>query len=365
MSMPELDTMEWMVLGTLIATLVAAIFAFLQWRLLRSRKTENVALDQKYTQYRFDELPVLVSETRGIPPLQQLTEGMELNAKKRNLAEELYKIGLEQFNHYVNNRDGIIEKSRLEMESLANHLSESEISLAEGVARSLATVTDQKEREAAQKQYELFSLQCQFYADHKRTEIDIERRNARDSLRNIPRTDYTAVKSRIASGTVRLSELPVSWQEIRTLNDEMERPRLSGKPPKREFVHVKFLMAGNKSLEDKRAERDGDWIISNKHKVLVPYMEPAIECEFRSPDNPPVLTGKRVVVYTQDPDTEWDTEFWRQGGYLDQTYLRAKSETLPKQLWRAYRLRLLNRAAFILGSLLLIADIVLLAMKYL
>ena len=359
---------EWLMAAGTVAAIVMVVVAILAWLFPRGRRTETVALPQGYTQYRLTKLPALIHATSGVPCLKQLKAGMEPDAGKENLAERLYEIGLEQFNHYVNNRDGIIEKSRLEMESLANHLSESEISLAEGVARSLVTATDEEERDSAQKQYELLSPQCQSYADHKGTEIDIERRNVRDFFKNVPRTDYTAVKSRIASGAVRLEsvldDLPIPWQEIRTLNDEVERPRFLGKPPKREFLHVIFMTREWGKLEDRRAEKDGDWIISDKHDMITPYQDPVPQYRLMEQGKPPVLIGE-VVIINQDPLSEWDTEFWRQGGHLDQSYLRAKNGTLPEQLWRAYRRRQVNRIGWIAGTAILIADIILFVTLYL
>lgn len=363
--MDQLTLYEWLMGALAISALAITILA---WIFPKDRKAEDIAVSQEYSQFRFTELPALINDITGIPPLRQLTAGMKLDDKGMVLAEKLYKAGLAQFNHFVNNRDSIIEESRREMERLANHLGESEISLAEMTARTLATATDEKQQEAAQIQYELLSHEAQTYADHKRTEIDIERRNARDFFKNVPRTDYTSVKARIASGAVRLdailSDLPVRWQAIRTLNDKVERPPLKEKPPKQEFLHLKIMTEDRKLLEDERAERDGDWILSYKHDIVVPYQEPVplyVPVEW---GKPPVQKGE-VVVITKDPDTEWDTELWRQGGYLDQLYLRARTGRLPEQLQRAWRKRLLKRTGWVFFFLVAIVDIGLFVTLYL
>ena len=346
----------------------AVLVPLLAWLFPRRRNTE-ITISNSVVHFYLSEGPEssTIHSTNGVPTLQQLTEDIDPNAY--SLAQSLYEIGLEQFNHYVNNRDSVIEESRREIANLTNYLSGSEISAAEKMGILLATANSDEQRKEAQAQYNNLSPQAQIYAQCKHREYDAQRRIAKDLEKSIPRTDYTSVKSRIAAGDTPLTsivnELPVPWQDIRTLNSRPEKDRVTDKPPKREFVHVEFYTRERGILEDKRAERDGDWIISNKHKMLVPYMEPAIVYEFRNPNSPPVPTGKKVVIYTQDPGTEWETEFWRQGGYLDQTYLRAKKGKLPEQLRSAYRRRQINRVGWIAGTAVLIADIILFVTLYL
>ena len=66
-----------------------------------------------------------------------------MDAKRQGLAQAMYNLGLEQFNHYVNNRDGIIAEARDKMNELSNELDEAEISLAEEVGIALATAVDE------------------------------------------------------------------------------------------------------------------------------------------------------------------------------------------------------------------------------
>ena len=119
------------------------------------------------------------------------------------------------------------------------------------------------------------------------------------------------------------------WQEIVTINERAEPVQSTRKPPKREYVHVLFLTKDQGELEDKRAERDGKWLKSHKHGMIVPYQEPAECYGFVRGDRPPVPTGKRIVVIDSDPGTEWETELWRQGGYLDQQLSASQERTSP------------------------------------
>ena len=294
--------------------------------------------------------------------MDQLAEGIEMGPKAAGLARRLYATGLEQFNHYVNNREAVIEDARREMSSVRNSLSPSEIAVAESIGISLATSGDSEQRRVANSKYAELTPQGQIYAQHKRLEHDALERIARDLEMDVPRTDYTSVKARISSGDVPLSsitsELPISWQAIRELGDKVATFEETGKPPKREFLHVEFYTKERGLLEDKKAERDGKWIISDKHDTLVPYQEPIPLYEFVEFGKPPVQTGE-VIVIDQDPTSEWDTEFWRQGGKMDQTFLNARSGTTPEQLRKAYRRRQIRKASWIVAGVMSVVNIAL------
>ena len=252
------------------------------------------------------------------------------------------------------------------MANLANNLCQAELSKAADIGQSLAANEDCEQREAAQAQYRDLSPQAQIYAQHKRHEIDALRSIARDLETNMPRSDYTSVRARIASGTVKLdsilSELPVLWQAIRTLNEEVERPTVR-KPPKREFLHLMYMEQDRGLLEDKHAERDGNWIISRKHNLTVPYQAPVSKYILSAEGKPPVWNGQAVII-NQDPSSEWVTEFWRNGGDLDQVYLRARNGMAPDQLRSAYRRWLINRTIYMTTGVLLIVDTILLGAVY-
>ena len=294
--------------------------------------------------------------------MDQLAEGIEMGPKAAGLARRLYATGLEQFNHYVNNRDGVIEDARREMSSLRKSLSPSEVAVAESIGISLATSGDSEQGRIANPKYAELSPQGQIYAQQKRLEHDALERIARDLEMDVPRTDYTSVKALISSGDVPLSsitsDLPISWQAIRELGDKVETFEPTDKPPKREFLRVEFYTRERGLLEDKKAERDGKWIVSDKHDMLVPYKKPVPLCEFVEFGKPPVQTGE-VIVIDQEPTSEWDTEFWRRGGKLDQTFLNTRAGTTPEQLRKAYRRRQIRKASWILAGVMTVVNIAL------
>ena len=168
------------------------------------------------------------------------------------------------------------------------------------------------------------------------------------------RTDFTSVKSRIASGDATLdaitSELPIMWQEIMTINERAEPIKSTGKPPKREYVPVMFLTKDKGTLVDKKAERDGKWLHSHKHRMVVPYQEPIPAYKWIG--DFPVSTGKRIVVIDRDPGTEWETELWRQGGYFDQQYLLYRHGQHPEQLRKAHRARQIRKVEWTIAAVL-------------
>ena len=363
--MPDWTLHEWLVViipaGAAVIAMMTLMAALLAWRRPRRPRSDPSREIKRYEAYHGKEYPA-IHATSGVPTLSQLTDGVDLDARRLGLARRLYESGFAQFNHYVNNRDGMIEESRGQMARLVGGLGETEISKAESVGTSLAVIEDCEQGEADQSQYKHFSPQAQIYAQHKRRETEAIRSIARDLETNTPRTDYTSVKARIASGNVRLdsimSELPIAWQDIRTLNEKAERPKLNGRPPKRELLHLILMTRDQGELEDKRAEKDGNWIISNKHEIMVPNQAPVPTFVHLKEGAPPVRKSEAVVV-THDQGSQWETEFWRKGGRLDQVYLRAKSGSDPEQLWRAYRRRLVNRAAWVVCGALLIGDIIL------
>ena len=347
-----------------IAMLVVAVLAW-----LRPKRNANVIDTTELMSMlkAFSDPHVsTIHAVSGVPTLQQLTFGMELSPKDRGLAHVLYDIGLEQFSHYVNNRDGVIAEARQQMDCLRARISPLETQLAEDIGISLATAEGDELR-ITRARYDALEPSVKAYAQCIRREYEAEQSIARDLQNDAPRTDYTAVRSRIASGDALLesiaSALPVPWQEIMSIKDKIQPITSVVKPPKREFVNL--VMSTDKGvLRDKRAERDGKWVTSKRHNVLVPYREPVPLYEHRHSHRPPVRIGK-VMVVNRNHGSEWDTEFWRQGGYLDQTYLRCKSGTHPEQLRRAYRRRQAQRAGWTLVCVLVVANIVLFAMRFL
>ena len=242
-------------LATLVVAILMLIVGILAWRYPRDRQASiNIQSLIVINLHRVIESPVIHS-TSGVPTLQQLTKCVEMNAKRRQLAHNMYGLGLEQFNHYVNNRDGIIGDARDTMNDLRGQLSEADLSFAEEIGAALATKVGDDLRKA-QTQYDALSPHAQNYATSMRDEQRAFQSIARDHKKGVPRTDYTGVKSRIAAGDATLasitSELPIMWQGLLTLNERFEIIEPTGKPPKREYVHVMFLTRDRGVLEDKK-----------------------------------------------------------------------------------------------------------------
>ena len=348
-----------------IAMLVVAVLAWLCPK--RGANSIDINLVVSMPKAFPDPHGSTIHAVSGVPTLQQLTFGMELNPKDRGLAQALYDIGSEQFNHYINNRDGVIAEARRQMDCLRARISPLETQLAEDIGIRLATV-DGNELQRTRSRYDALEPPVKTYAQYRRREYEAEQSIACDLQNDVPRTDYKAVRSSIASGGVSLksiaSALPVPWQEIISINDKVQLIAPATKPPKRELVNLLMSTDDEGILQDKRAERDGKWVTSKRHNVLVPYREPVPLYEYRHSHRPPVRVGKAMVV-NRNHGSEWDTEFWRQGGYLDQTYLRCKSGTHPEQLRRAYRRRQAQRAGWTLVGVLVVANIVLFAMRFL
>jgi len=283
-----------------------------------------------------------IHATNGVPTLEQLIVGIDLDAKRMGLAERVYEIGLAQFNRYINNRDGVICNAKSQVDGLVKHLRAEEMICAKRLGLALAKSSNDEEESDVEEKYEELSPYAQIYAQHKRIESEALKQIAKDLEMNVPRTDYTAVKAQISSGVsdidTIMSDLPVPWREIRSLSKKVERPKATGKPPKREYLHVKFMTRDHGLLEDNRAEKDGDWIISDKQGYMVPYQPPADLWEVKEFGKPHIWKGKAVII-THDATSEWETEFWRQGGRMDQVYQRAARGESPEQLWSAYRRR--------------------------
>ena len=344
--MPDWTLFQWVIASFTAAALIVALLA-LRWP---RRPDSGLGREIRvFEPHQFNEFPA-IHATSGVPSITQLMERLQLDAKRSLVAQRRYELGLAQFNHYVNNRDGVIENARSQMASLARTLSYAEICKADEIGKSLTANQDQEQEESTQTQYRELSPQAQIYAQHKRRETETMRRIARDLETDTPRTDYTLVKARIASGNVKLdsivSELPILWQDIRTLDQKTARPKIERRPPKRELLHLRLMTRERGLLEDKHAEKDGNWIVSKRYGIVVPYQAPVSIRAHVKDGVPPVRNGQAVVI-TQARGSEWDTEYWRKGGRLDQVYLRAKNGMDPEQLRSAYRWRLITRAAWV------------------
>ena len=337
--MPEFTTYQWLTLAVPVAI---ALVTLVWQRVYRSRIDDAANIPKPFQTVQEPK----VTDSVGTPSLQQLIQGLKLNSKVKKLAESLYGLGLEQYNHPVNNRDRIIRESREITTELATVLSLDELKLADAIGRDTralecgATETQQPTASL------LLSPNARTYAHHKKREALVLDSVARDLEKNVPRTDYTFLKKRIASGESSLEaivdEIPIVWQSIQKLNEKSETPEVRGKPPKQERVVAEYHMSDGRVLRDKRAEIDGDWLTSHKYNFLTPCPPPTEIFHPTRLGRMPRKVGE-IREVRREPSNEWLTEFWRQGGYRDQVYLRARAGKLPHQLRRAYRRRQIRK----------------------
>ena len=346
--------------GIFLMSVVTVILAIRNGRKITQKETPGLPT-------YFNEESPKVSSISGVPTLEQLTQCISVDPKDRQRARWLYDMGLEQYNHYMNNRDGVLTASRLAMKELKTLISEADVSLADDIGMALAS-RNEDEHQNAHVRYEELKPEVQIYAQHRRREYKALQTIANDLRHNVPRTDYTSVRSRVESGAASLgaiiSELPIPWQELRNISATDRSKPIVSKPPKRVFVHTVFFSRDKGILEDKRAEKQGNWLYSHKFKRLTPYQEPLPVVEHTHPDRPPVPTGKRIAFILKEPGSEWATDFWRQGGYLDQQFILARDGRLPAQLRRAYRRRQLTSALWSAALTLAVLDIAMITLRF-
>ena len=362
MDVPAITTI---VIGLVAAAAAAGSFVVNYIHLRRIRAEDNSTITS--AMFSDSELPK-IHATSGVPTLEQLTRKTGLRPKQRRLARFLYNIGLDQYNHYVNNRDGIIAESRTAMVELRGQMSPTKVKLAEKVGIALTKFEGDSQRNA-KIQFDDLDPQEQIYAQHKRREHEALTTIAVDLGFDVPRTDYTSVRSLIEAGEVShdaiISELPYPWQELSTLNESYAGKRPSIKPPRREFIHLMIMTQENTYLEDERAERIDKWIHSGKFGFYVPYKEPTQVLEADDLAGPYAPTGEFVTVITEKMGSEWITEYWRNGGFADQQLRLAREGMLPEQLRQAYRWRLFSIGIRVLAAVLVSVDVVLLIALFL
>ena len=308
-----------------------------------------------------------IQSTGGVPTLEQLTQDIEIAPEYRWMLHDLYEIGLTQFNHEINNRDGILAESRKAMDELKVQLCSSEIERAEKVGIALSATNEDKQQQA-KSQYNNLDPLSQIYAQHKKYELATLKTIARDLEKKVPRTDFTSVKSRIKSGETSLhaimGELPIQWQDIRRIN-ECESPKPPAiKPKPRKFMRVEFIGSDGLHQIDKRVEIHGNWIESRKYGYIAPCeaMHPILSWEGRttSTSNP-----EYGLFINQAIGSEWMTELWRKGGFRDERYSQYRDGTSPDQLHRAYRNKQVSKILWIIIGAIGVIDIVMLAARFL
>ena len=340
---------QWLTLAVPIT--IAAATILWQWR-YRARLSDATTIPKLFHIYQDS----IMNDSAGTPSLQQLTQGMKLDAKTLRIAEALYELGLEQYNHPINNRDGIIQESRKVMVELAATMNLEQLRLADGIGRQAAASEDPQQEDIDL----ILSPAARTYAQHKKREWQTSESIANDLRKNVPRTDYTLLKDRISSGETKLEyvddEFPIIWESIRELNEKIEMPEVKNKPPKQAKVIAVFHTGDGRKLRDKRAEIDGDWLTSHTYNFLTPCPRP-IQIFHLNHRGEWTSKGKKIYEIRRDPSSEWLTEFWRRGGYMDDVYRRAKAGMLPRQLRQAYRRRIIRKVQWSLLAAGVIANI--------
>ena len=365
MSIPvDIAALNWQMIGA-IAAIAAVIVSIVAWRWPRGANQAAGVLGIR--PFANTDYPN-IHATNGVPSLDQLLAGIDLDPLGMRVAMELYASGLAQYNHYLNNLDGVIAEAHSVTSELKGDLSGDELHLAEQVGIGLAS-SQEEERCKAQSEYEYLAPKVQIYAGYRHREHAAQKAIASALRHNLHRTDFTSVKKRIASGDVPLpavvSELPITWQDITAMHRKAEYQEPKEKPPKRERIHAIFVTSDMSVLEDKCVERDGNWMSSEKHDFLVPYQKPVPILRFKYPGKPPLPTGKYVAVVNRKHGTEWDIEFWRRGGHLDSVYERSKKGTMPSQLRKSYLRRQVRKSVLLAACALWAVSIILLAYRFL
>lgn len=313
----------------MVALIIAAVSAFLQKRGSNDQANATRQLAKSIEKV----LPNTSVDTGNNVSLEFLAKDIPLPEKRhKQLCYALYDSGRAQFEVAINNRNGIIEKAQREMAELGSSLSDEELAAAKklGIAKARSP-----EAEIVKVAWDLGNLlaKAQLYAEHKTIKEKTLLSLARDMGKGIPITDYTEVKKRLAEGASLaqvIDDLPIPWQKIREIPWPM--PYSHAKPTKPDYISVIKITEEGVS-EDNKAERDGEWVVSDKLDIVYPLLDMVPHYKFINPTGPPVLAGKSLVI-TRDAPPEWETKLWGKGGYLDQVFLRAAKGEDPKTLRR-------------------------------
>ena len=340
--MPELDiSSNQVIAATAVLALITPLFSKV-WTWIAAKKDRQSSQTFDILQNSLlsaQQLPK-IHATNGVPTFEQLTRCTSIDPANLVSARAMYEHGLQQYNHPVNNRDGLIVEAQNQMRSLAARLTRAEIETATSVSIAMADGDDDELSETEQ-QYDAMSPDAKTYAELRRVEQSIRESILNDLRKDVRRTDFTEAKALVAAGDTPLdavmSQFPLPWQDLRRVDQlQSERPVMS-KPPKPKFVHAMFLTPKGTIAFDKHAEKDGKWVRSDKHKMMAPYPKPFRVMRRRGRHGDFVPTGEFMVVVGPSIPSEWLTEMWRRDGYFDEQYRRAREGRLPKQVRAYYR----------------------------
>ena len=280
--------------------------------------------------------------------LDYLTQGMTFKTgQEKRFVRRLFELGLGQFDAKPNNRYGIIEFAQREMTALRPEISQQELIRAESVgaekARLSALYPNPAKSRAAKLEQDFLNLSAKArqYAIYKATAESADLSLARDLSAGIPITDYSEVKKRIAEqAPLRevIRELPMPWQRIRFL--QWPEPTTKATPIAPRYTPLTIITDENRVINDAKAVIDGEWVISKRHGMVLPYLGQVPEYELVKNGQAPAIKGARVVI-TDDGPPEWDTKFWRSGGYLDQRIEKA----IREEDWPTYQKRRMRQLA--------------------
>ena len=331
--------------GTFLTGVGNLIFA---WR--RDRGERNLEELRRIANNATVETHGAFQADTAVTQLDFLISGMWFRSKREaRLCKSLYDIGKKQFDHSVNNRSGAIRGARQSMADLRKIMAADDIRGAETLGIELARADSSKLAEV-ERRLEETPANTRLYAMHKKTEEETTLSIARDLEKGIPVTDYTEVKDLMAAGASSLSEvfgeLPIPWQKIREIPWPGSESIATARKPI--YIPTSIHHAKLGLLYDKKAEPDGDWIVSHKYGVVYPYLGPTSVYEFRGEPPHFVKVREEYVITSDDYPPEWDTKLWGKGGYLDEALERAARGEDPPTL-RHRRLRRRIRLAF--GSL--------------
>lgn len=305
-----------------VVTLVAQIISLLlNWR--RDRRETELHQLAKVFQNTAAAREMEHNPENIVTQLDFLTCGMHFTSRReRGLCKGLYEIGKKQFDHRVNNRDGILQDARHRMAEIRSSENIEDIREAEFLGTQLAK-TDDGNSDEIRHRLEMLPPSARMYAMHKKIEEETTLSIAGDLEKGIPITDYTQVKDRMAAGASLsevIEDLPAPWQKIREI--PWPEPRRTTKPRNPIYMPTTILHAELGLLYDKNAELDGEWLISHKHDIVYPYLGPTAIYECRGDPPHLVKVGEEYVIASDYPP-EWETKLWRRGGYLDEVFERA------------------------------------------